>query len=231
MHHSVSLRQKNRRFLLSVLLFAAVTAIIGETAVLAADRETVLVIDPGHGGLDGGAVSADGIEESGINLAVSERVYALCQLFGIPACMTRDSETLDYPAEAVTIHDKKLWDQKRRAELVNSYEAAILLSIHQNMYPDPRPSGSQVYYGKCEGSTEFGTLLHDNLIRHLCPGNRRVAAPISDRIYLLKAVRCPAVLAECGFLSNPEEAVKLSDGSYQTALAAVIFASYLQYIS
>ena len=223
--------QMRRCFFLAVLIFSALTAIMCVDSYALQDGKAVLIIDPGHGGLDGGAVSADGTAESGINLAVSERIYALCCLFGTPSVMTRDSETLDYPAEAVTVHDKKVWDQKRRAELANSYDAAVLLSIHQNKYPDPRPSGTQVYYGKTGGSPEFGTLLHDNLMMHLCPENRRVAAPISESIYLMKAVRCPSVLVECGFLSNPEETALLKDSGYQLKLAAVIFASYLQYIT
>ena len=188
----------------------------------------VLIIDPGHGGMDGGAVSHDGVQESAINLAVSERMLSLCRLFGFRAEMTRSSEALDYPAEETSVHAKKLWDLRRRADLVNQCSGAILLSIHQNFFPDARPSGTQVFYGGADGSREWGILLHDTLIRCLCPGNRRVAAPVSDQNYLMNSIRCPALLVECGFLSNPNEAAMLADDAYQTALAAVIIGVCLQ---
>lgn len=226
-----------RGILAIVLLFFVGTAIIylsqtrRNAAPVAAFRQTTLVIDAGHGGLDGGAVSADGDRESAINLAVALRLYDLCRLFGQSAVMTRESETLDYPPEASTVREKKVWDQKRRLELVNASPEAVFLSIHQNNYPDARPSGTQVLYAGTEGSEAFATYVHELLRQHLCPENRRVAAPASDDIYLMKQVNCPAILVECGFLSNPEEARKLTDPSYQTKLAAILCAACLNEIS
>lgn len=225
----------------AVLLFSLITAII--VSVIRNKDETnnvpvmgvvpraapTLVIDAGHGGLDGGASAADGTLESAVNLEIARRAEALARLFGVRTVMTRDSEELDYPDESATIHAKKVWDQKTRVELINATENAVLLSIHQNKFPDARPSGTQVLYAKTEGSADFAELTHANLIACLCPENRRVAAPISDSIYLMKSVNCPAILVECGFLSNPTEAAKLKTGEYQTALATVLVASYLQY--
>ena len=105
----------------------------------------------------------------------------------------------------------------------------MLISIHQNCYPDRKPSGSQVLYAASPGSDALGSRMHDNLVAYLDPQNRRVAVPISEKIYLMREVNCPAVLVECGFLSNESECAKLEDGVYQTKLAAVIIASYLQY--
>lgn len=105
----------------------------------------------------------------------------------------------------------------------------MLISIHQNCYPDRKPSGAQVLYAASPGSDTLGALMHDNLVAYLDPQNRRVAVPISEKIYLMREVNCPAVLVECGFLSNESECAKLEDGGYQTKLAAVIIASYLQY--
>ena len=106
---------------------------------------------------------------------------------------------------------------------------AVLISIHQNCFPHTSPHGSQVLYAATEGSDALGALMHENLNAYLNPENRRVAAPISEKIYLMRNVHCPAVLVECGFLSNPDEAARLADPGYQTKLAAVILASYLQY--
>lgn len=191
----------------------------------------MLIIDPGHGGLDGGASAADGTLESTINLEIALRTRALSMLLGIPVSMTRTQDSLDYPADAHTIREKKVWDQKRRVELINSTENAVLLSIHQNRFPDSRPSGTQVLYARTAGSAEFGTLTHENLIACLCPENRRVAAPISDTIYLMKHIKCPAILVECGFLSNPAEAAKLKRAEYQCEIALVLTASCCRFMN
>lgn len=222
----------------AALLFCLLTAIIigrftyhasVDAVNLNEAADYVLIIDAGHGGADGGAVSPDGMLESTVNLAVAQKTEALCRLFGVKTVMTRSEDELDYPEEASTISQKKVWDQKNRVALVNSTENAVLLSIHQNIYPDPRPSGSQVLYAGTSGSKEFGELTHSNLVTLLDPENRRVAAPISKDIYLMRSVSCPAILVECGFLSNASEAAKLADDSYRTQLALILFASYAQY--
>ncbi len=220
------------------LLFFSGTAIIISSAgrrdsLTAAVRpvSATLVIDAGHGGLDGGAVSADGVQESGINLAIAQKLHDLCRLLGEDCILTRSSESLDYPPEAKTVREKKLWDQKKRVAKANAAENAVLISIHQNLYPDPRPCGSQVLYAGTEGSQLLAELTHENLRVHLCPGNRRVAVPAADTIFLLKSICCPAILVECGFLSNPAEASRLAASDYQTEIAAILCASYLQFIS
>lgn len=190
----------------------------------------VLVIDAGHGGLDGGAVAADGTAESGLNLAVSLRARALAGLLGLPCAMTRSGDTLDYPDSASTTRTKKVWDQQQRVALINALPDAVLLSIHQNKYPDPRPRGAQVLYGKGEGSSAFAETAQSALTESLCPENRRVAAPIPDSIYLMKNVRCPAILVECGFLSNPEELALLKTPEYQLKLALTLTAAYLRFL-
>ncbi len=196
----------------------------------ALESASVLVIDAGHGGADGGAVAADGTVESGINLAIALRMKAAAGLLGLPSTLTRSAEALDYPESASTIHAKKVWDQQQRVALINALPNAVLISIHQNKFPDTRPHGAQALYGREEGSEALAALVQDALTRCLCPDNRRVAAPISDSIYLMKSVRCPAVLVECGFLSNPEELARLKTPDCQTQLAFVLAASYLQFL-
>ena len=220
-----------------ILLFAAGTAIIAlarQRSVPSAaltEPKARLVIDAGHGGMDGGALSADGAKESEINLLIARKLCDLCRLMGQDCAMTRTGETLDYPAEADSVRAKKRWDQERRVAQINGTAGAVLVSIHQNRYPDPRPSGTQVLYAGTEGSAALAALTHENLRLALCPENRRVAVPASDSIYLLKKVNCPAIIVECGFLSNPDEARKLRSPAYQTEIAVILCASYLQYIS
>ena len=219
-----------------VLLFALLTAIIvlryepaAQSAWRTDKNAPVLVIDAGHGGLDGGAVAESGMTESSVNLAIAQRLELLAGLFGVNTVMTRKSEELDYPDEAATTAAKKTWDQKARVELINSVPGAVLVSIHQNRYPDSRPSGSQVLYAKTDGSEALGKTMHELLCTSLCPENRRVAAPIADNIYLMRSVSCPAVLVECGFLSNPQEAQLLSTDAYRTKLAMTILTASLKF--
>ena len=190
----------------------------------------VLILDPGHGGMDGGAVTADGVRESALNLAIALKTRDLCFLLGTVPVLTRCSESLEYPDSAETVHEKKLWDQTQRIAAINAEENAVLLSIHQNTYPDPRPCGSEVLYARTAQSDRFAKTVHSNLVQQLCPENRRVAAPISDSIYLMRHINCPAVLVECGFLSNPTEARRLQDAEYQKMIAVVLTASCLQFI-
>ena len=105
----------------------------------------------------------------------------------------------------------------------------MLISIHQNFFPTAQPSGCQVLYGKPEGSRELGELTHKNLTEALCPTSRRVAAPISEDIYLMRSAKCTSILVECGFLSNPSEAALLQTEDYQLKISALLLASYLQY--
>lgn len=220
------------------LLFCFATGIIlvyqgadeAAVPVFAPLDSKTLIIDPGHGGADGGAVASDGTKESAINLAISLKMKALSDLLGLRSVILRESEELPYPDEADTIAQKKRWDQNARLEEIRSIDNAVLISIHQNYYPDPRPFGPQVLYGAEPGSDELGTLCHSELNRCICPENRRVAAPISEKIFLIRCAGCPAILVECGFMSNAGELKKLLDADYQKKIAVTILASYMNWI-
>ncbi len=190
-------------------------------------KDLTLIIDPGHGGEDGGAVSVTGAYESEINLAISLKLRDMMNFFGINTVMTRDSESIDYPDSADTIKAKKTADQKNRLELINSTPNSVLISIHQNQYTGPSPFGAQALYAPTDGSREFAETLQDNLISALNPENYRTAAQIQGSIYIMNNIRCPGVLVECGFLSNPTEEPLLRTKEYQLKTAAVIGASYL----
>ena len=196
---------------------------------LSADR--VLIIDAGHGGEDGGATTADGVPESGINLSIALRLDALARLCGVDTVMTRTTQDITYPDDARTTAKRKTSDQRARLQLINSYPDAVLISIHQNCFPDARPSGSQVLYAATPGSKELGELTHAGLCAALCPENRRVASPIADSIYLMRGAKCTAILVECGFLSNPQEAKLLQESDYQIKLSAVLLTSYLEFMA
>ena len=198
------------------------------TAPAMAPSRPVLVIDPGHGGADGGAVAPDGTEESGLNLAIALRVEALCALLGLESAMTRRTEELDYPPEAGTIREKKVADSRARVELVNGLPNALLLSIHQNTYPGAGPRGLQVLYGPGEGSEALAEAV-ERSVSALPELSLRAAAPVPESVYLMKNVSCPAVLVECGFLSNPQDLERLKSDGYQKQLALCFAAAYMGY--
>ena len=173
----------------------------------------VMIVDAGHGGEDGGAVGADGLKESDVNLSVALRLDLLLGLCGIPSKLTRDSDNIAYPDSATTTRQRKRADQEFRAALIRGTEKAVLLSIHQ------------VFYGRMPGSREFAAVMQD-MFSFLC-GDHRKATPISEDIYLLRQAACPSILVECGFLSNPEELALLKTDAYRTKLALVLAAGCL----
>ena len=224
-----------RKWIYAVPLLAALALVIllGKPSVTVVSSDElappVLVIDAGHGGADGGAVAADGTQEADINLDIALRLRAIAALCGTETRMTRESADIDYPPEAESIAQRKLADQRARLALIHETPGVLLLSIHQNFFSAAGPNGPQVFYGTEPGGEELAELIQTNLNAQLAPQNRRLAAPISDDIYLMKNAGCRAVLVECGFLSNPDELAQLQNGQYRLRLAALLFGSYLQY--
>ena len=188
-----------------------------------------IIIDAGHGDPDGGAVSCTGVLESGINLEISKRLRDLFHFLGYDTVMTRETESSVY-TQGSTIGEKKVSDLKERARLVNATENAILLSIHQNHYSDSRYSGAQMFWAKTNGSRELAELLQASFVSHLNPGSNR-AAKKSQGIWLMEHVKCPAVLVECGFLSNPAEEATLRNPAYQQKICCVIVCTLSEHLS
>ena len=231
-HDSVGGRGKTIASILIGLLFCVIIWTSPDAAAegFKEDISTpVLIIDPGHGGEDGGAVSLSGTLESDINLDIALKLRELCSFLGISSVMTRECQEIPYPDSADTTAQRKRWDTQQRVSLIHATPNPILLSIHQNIYPAAAPSGSQVLYGPYDNSEHFGKLLHQNLIAALNPMNRRVAVPADNDIYIMAHSDCTAALVECGFLSNPEESVLLDTDSYRLKIAAVLAGTVLQY--
>ena len=186
-----------------------------------------LVIDAGHGGIDGGAIGINGMKESAINLDIALKLQAIASLFGEKTVMTRVDDSMRTDALSYSEHE----DLVHRTEIINNTANAVLISIHQNCYPTGQPSGAQVMYAKSNGSELLGKMMHDSIIDKLEPDNRRVAEPASEKLYITSHVNCPAVLVECGFMSNFSDLEKLGNNDYQIQLSAVMFASYMDFIS
>lgn len=199
-----------------------------EEASAPSTDDHILIIDAGHGGEDGGAVAPDGTLEAELNLAIAFKLEALASFCGVQNVMTRSGDHIDYPTDAATIAARKTADQKQRVALMNSISNGVLISVHQNWYPTSGPHGAQVLYARNPESEAFGMQMHTKILEALDPDNRRVAAPISEDIYLMRNAECPAVLIECGFLSNAEELSRLKDTDYQLKLGMLMLSTYLE---
>ncbi|MDR2421472.1 MAG: N-acetylmuramoyl-L-alanine amidase [Oscillospiraceae bacterium] len=212
----------------AVIYLRAGRAELRSASYRAGEEGLTLVIDAGHGGEDGGAVSPSGLTESSVNLDVAARIDCLAAFFGVRTTMTRESEDIAYPDTADTTRKRKAEDQKARLRKIRSAPNAVLISIHQNSYPDPDPSGAQALYAPTEGSLGLAERLQELLVASLDTSNRRAASEIQDTILLMNSVSCPAVLVECAFLSNPREEALLRTDSYRLSLATVITAGFLR---
>lgn len=188
-------------------------------------KRTCIIIDPGHGGVDGGAVSCTGVYESHINLEIALKVNDLMHLLGLKTKMIRSEDNSVYTS-GNTIAAKKISDLKQRVKIINETENAILVSIHQNYFSDERYSGPQVFY---RNTPQFARVLQTAMIHMLNPSKKRQVKK-AEGVYLLQHTTCPAALVECGFLSNREEEAKLRDSNYQKKLAAIISATISSYI-
>ena len=193
------------------------------------ERKHCFVIDPGHGGVDGGATSCTGKLESGINLEIALRLNDLLCFLGYETKMIRTADVSIY-TKGETIAQKKVSDLKERVRIVNETQNGILLSIHQNHFSDSRYSGAQVFFAPTSKSEALAKLLQTTLASSLNPGNNRQIKKCSG-VYLMEHIQCTGILIECGFLSNPAEAQKLRDPEYQKKLCAIIASATDSFLS
>ncbi len=196
-----------------------VTTIAENTPV---PHSVTLIIDAGHGGVDGGATSCTGVLESAINLQIALRLEDVSHLLGYRTCMIRRSDVSVY-TEGNTIAAQKASDLRHRARMVNETEGAILLSIHQNIYADSRYAGAQVFFAPTEGSEDLAKALQRSL-------QTKRECKLGRNIYLLQHIQRPGVLIECGFLSNPQEEQLLRNPQYQKKLCCQIISGISAYL-
>ena len=190
-----------------------------------------IVIDAGHGGEDGGAIGVDGVLEKEINLAIARALYDSLTAKGINCVMTRTDDRLLYDRNADYEGRKKALDAKARLEIAEAQEDAIFISIHQNSYPVAKYSGFQIYYSKNHPeSANLANTLELAVREHLQPDNNRASKEAGSNIYLLQKLTCPALLLECGFLSNPEECASLCRADYRTTLALCLYSALIPHL-
>jgi len=224
-----------------VLLFACFAAILWQGRVLQTaetfsstqSREVpTLIIDPGHGGEDGGAISADGTVESGLNLEISLCLEEEANLLGWDTVMTRREDVSIHDPNCQTLRQKKVSDLKNRVALCNQTENGVLISIHQNSLPASKSvRGAQVFYNHIPGSEELAKAIQEQLNLTVNRDHPKSSKPISSQVYLLNNVTCPAVIVECGFLSNSEDTALLKTPLYQQKLATVILSAVTRHLT
>ncbi|HCA30972.1 MAG TPA: hypothetical protein DEP23_16155 [Ruminococcaceae bacterium] len=188
----------------------------------------LLLIDPGHGGKDGGASAADGTVEKEINLAISLPLTDMLRFMGFPVELTRDCDCMICDPELNSIREQKISDMKNRLKMYN--RSRLVISIHQNHFPQSQYYGTQIWYGsKSEESKLLATMVRQNVIRLLQPENKRELKKATKDIYLLSNTTAPAIVVECGFLSNSAELSKLKDETYRQEMAFAITCGILEY--
>ena len=200
------------------------------TASTEVSSGTVIVIDAGHGGEDGGAVGINGCIEKELNLEIALILNDLLRASGIDTVMTRTEDIMLY--DSAVPGKKKLQDLRRRVAVSEENEDSLTVSIHMNTYPAPKYSGAQVYYSP--NHTESSVLaktVQENIRAHLQPDNTRETKAATSAIYLLHNVKTPAVLVECGFISNQAEAELLCSDSYRRKVAMTIYSSIIEYLN
>lgn len=216
------------------LILATAAIILGGTVIPASSSgvdgtPVKIIVDAGHGGLDGGAVADDGTVEKDLNLSLAHSLKNALIALGADVIMTRSDDVM--LADDDSPH-KKRDDLNVRAKLARESGDCIFVSIHMNKFPVPKYSGLQVYYSpKNEQSKAIADALQAAARQYIDPANARVPKKAGEEIYLMQNVTCPAVLVECGFLSNPTELERLKDAAYREKLALIIAATLMEYAS
>ena len=217
-------------FLLAGLITFFLSERLNTGAVAAVSKPPLVIIDAGHGGEDGGAVGVNGVYEKNLNLAMANELASLLRGAGVEVILTRTEDRLLYGDGEDVPGERKKNDLKNRLAVAEENPEAIFVSIHMNTFSVAKYSGLQVYYADTEGSQALASAIQNSVRRDVQPQNHRVPHAASSSIYLLYHAVGTSVLVECGFLSNPEECVLLSQKDYQSRLCFSIFCGMMKYM-
>lgn len=191
----------------------------------------VIIIDAGHGGEDGGAVGIDGTAEKDLNLSISLKLNEILSTMGYQTRMVRTTDNSIHNADADTVRERKVSDIHNRAAIMNEYENCIYVSIHQNKYSGSSIWGAQTFYSpNNEESKELAQFIQASIANNVQPDNKRVIKQSGTNIYVLYNATKPAVMVECGFVSNANELEQLKDDEYQNKMAFAISNGIINYL-
>lgn len=221
--------------LLALIIFSAKLEGAGASDTLTTDssdtgRYPTVIIDAGHGGEDGGTIGKNGVYEKDLNLMIAKDLYQMLTANGVDVIMTRDTDIMLYDRNVDYKGRKKMLDLLARLKIGEKYENCVFVSIHMNAFPQEKYRGLQVYYSP---NTENSSLLAEKIQASVCEyiqrDNTRKIKRANESIFILDRIQKPAVLIECGFLSNPEECSLLSTEKYRQKLTLAIFYGILEY--
>lgn len=221
-------------FCLFLIYYTAENSIIasGDGGNFSFEREITVIVDAGHGGIDGGAVAADGTLEKDINLSIAMYLNSYLSAFGIKTKLTRSEDISIHSPRAETTREKKVSDIHNRMKIMDDTDNCIFLSVHQNSYTDPKYSGTQVFYSPNSTiSAEIADCIQNSVKNNLQNDNERRIKKSTKDIYLLYNAKKPAVLVECGFMTNKNELELLKTEEYQRKMAFLIATGILDYIN
>lgn len=191
------------------------------SAGLEGGENCLVIIDPGHGGLDAGKVGVNGEEEKEINLDISLKIQKLLKAQGIEVKMTR--------TEDERLGETQVEDLKARVSFMNKEKPDLVISIHQNSYHEESVSGAQAFYYTDSAQSKQAAEFIQEALKKVDPENTKKTKG-NNTYYILKKTEVPVVIVECGFLSNHEEAERLAEEDYQQELAAAVAKGSLQYL-
>ncbi len=222
--------------LAGLISLSAVSIISAEIAATASStvysQQPTIIVDAGHGGFDGGAVAEDGTLEKDINLNIALKLSQFLKTNGYDVIMTRTSDTATDYSEQSSIKDRKVKDMKNRLKLINETENCIFVSIHLNKFTSESAKGAQVFCSPNDDESKIlGQSIQSTIINLIQPDNIRKIKKGTKDTYLLYNATKPAVIVECGFLSNSSELAKLKNEEYQERMAFSIFCGVADFLN
>ncbi len=220
--------------ILSSVLFLALIYIANQEdaflTVSDAENVPLLIIDAGHGGEDGGAIAIDGTYEKDINLQIALQLQSICSLFGMDTIMIRTSDADLADHTLPTIRKRKVSDINARMQIINNNPHSVYIGVHQNQYEDESVKGLQVFYSdNTDVSKKIAESVQGYTLSALQADNNRKVKAAGKDIYLLYHAQVPAIMVECGFISNQEECVLLKDLTYGTKISLCIAGGLIRY--
>ncbi len=219
-------------FILGILQISESSRYVQTSAQNKSFQSIKVIIDPGHGGVDGGAVASDSTLEKDINLEIALILNEMLKMSGAETIMTRDKDVSIHDDSATTIRAKKVSDIHNRFKIIQDNPQYIFVSIHQNSYSNPKYKGAQLFYSPNNPqSIELAKSIQNSVSSLLQKDNEREIKKCTTDVYLIYHAKSSAVLCECGFLSNAEELNNLKDKEYQKQIAFCIYSGILNYYS
>ncbi|MCD7799766.1 MAG: N-acetylmuramoyl-L-alanine amidase [Ruminococcus sp.] len=237
------LNNKVKRLMIALILVGACVGIsyvnqkvssesIALTSTTPSKSDRIVILDAGHGGMDGGCSAQDGTVEKDINLNILLNLRDMLTASGYTVEVTRDTDISIHDKGIEGIANQKSSDMDNRLALFNKYDNAICISIHQNLFTDSKYSGAQMFYSDTNPKSEtLANILQNKFVEYLQPDNQREIKLCGKELFLCYFSENPTVMAECGFLSNPEEAELLKDSEYQKKVAFTIYSAINEYYS